>query len=365
MGSIGKCCCDDGECIPCEEQSGLCSWSITSPVLDFEFAGPFGELIDTGFNCTKCGTECKREDNIFLGETSAASDWSAWSSPILRCGPCYDCSDLDNPEELTPCTVDVEGNITCPGDYPQYTVAQFAERNGFRLRFWFSKMARARVCVEYPTATTVRFRVDIDWKVNITDTVSYAIQRRYRIEKRQCSSNLVITSTVYNDGTINIPTPIAPCFDILDAFAETPGLDSSTCPAWYGFPEPDPCEASTVTTVSLPDDPCIISQNTTDLPCLVVSGSTTLTTESSRTCCDVGFLCGAPAFTGRAGASTYYSEAYDCTEVPAEILLTRAFSTGGTSFELEFECDDGVDTPYSVPIVIPETLTMAVSGDCP
>jgi len=359
MGAIGKCCCPEDECVPCEEQADLESWAITSPVLDFEFEGEFGELIDTGFLCSRCGTECKRDDNIEVDdEFQAVSAWGSWQE-MYTCGPCVDCTNPDAPGELAECFIDlVTGITTCPSDHPNYDIIQQSSRNGFRVKFWFSKIARARVCVQYLTPTTVKFVVDIDWKVNIAETSSYGVQRRWRTITRQCTTNnLISEGTPNNDGAIDIPDPLAPCVDILDAVAETVGLDSPNCPEWTGeSEEPDPCESETVTAVTT--NPCVVLQ---DNKCVTLNRSEDLVTSETRACCDIGLLCAAPALNGRSGSARYDSEIYECDEVPGEIELTRTFSTGGTSLELEFFCNPGIDTPDPIPIEIPDTLTLTVA----
>jgi hypothetical protein len=199
MGKIGKCCC--GECLPCTEQAGLATWAITETILGFDFSGAFGSLNE--FSCNKCGTQCQRLDNEDLGgENSVVSDWGGWFL-LHGCGVCLDCSDPLDPIDLPPCPVDIiSGGVVCPPDYPTYSQVWAQTRNGFRVKFWLSKMARATVCVNYINTNQVQFSVQVYWKVNIAETSSYGTQRRWKRETRLCTYDTLISTFNSTSGSV-------------------------------------------------------------------------------------------------------------------------------------------------------------------
>lgn len=354
MGGIGGCCCNQ-PCEPCTEQADLSTWSIYESIMGFVFSGSFAALNE--LTCNKCGTSCQRSDNEEVeDEYATVSDWGGWALQY-RCGPCKDCTDPDDPIDLPPCPDDIlTGGVNCPPGYPTYTEVSTSARNGFRVKFWLSKMVRVIVCVNYVETNQVQFSVQVNWMANIAETSSYGTQRRYKREVKQCTYDTLISSTVFNSGSINIPAPITPCFDILTLVSETPGMDSLSCPAWDGEPEPDPCEASSTQTVS--DSPC---QIVVSGACVDVDGSATIVIESTRACCDVGVVCANPIFNGKFGAASYVSETFDCDSVPATIGLTRVSLTGSETFSLEWGCDDGIDTPSPRTFTIPSALTLTVA----
>lgn len=360
MGSIGKCCCVPDECIPCTEQADLTEWSIYEEIFGFTFNGSFGAL-DTVL-CRKCGTQCQRQQTTEIGTPyTATSAWPSTWGLLLQCGPCADCTDPENPVLPEPCTevidpITGETTLNCPGTHPNYEVVESQTRNGFSVKFWFAKLARATVCVNYIGTNQVQFSVTADIKANITDTSSYATQRRYRRTVRQCDSNLVISQTVFNDVALALPTPLEPCYDILSVVSESVSMDSPTCPAWIGDAELDPCE--TATSVDVTIDPCLVFSSGI---CVELDGTVSIQTLSTRQCCDVGQICVLPQFTGIWGGAFYQSEIYDCDDVPANIPLTRIFDYGEVDTELAWECDAGVDTPDPIDISLPTSLTLTVA----
>ena len=345
MARIGKCCC--AACEACTEQSGLTTWSIAESFLGLSFSGTFTALNET--NCTKFSCVCERLDNVEIdGEATIASDWTAYV-PFLQCGTCSDCTDPNDPINIMPCAVDPFTG-TCDPSYPKYVIWDSSSRNGVRVKFYYSVGADFCLTVHYLSGNRIYFEVQTGFTIASLAESAFALQRRYRRRDFFCNTTTAITTTVYNDGALTVPEPLAPCEDPLTEWL----LD---CDTYTPPTPPDPCESATTTTVTESGCELIVGGI-----CTNVSDSATVTTGTEVNCCDGNNSGCEPTFGLQQNVVFYISEIYDCDSVPATIELTLDTPDAATEYTLDWECEPGwTNNADTTVFTLPLTLTLTVA----
>jgi hypothetical protein len=251
---------------------------------------------------------------------------------------------------IAPCSTDIFGNADCPPGYPTYVIWDSSARNGSRVKFYYSVGADFCVTIQYLPSNQIRFVIEIGFVIAAMAESAFALQRRYRRREFYCNTTVPISTTVYNDGALSVPAPLAPCTDPLTEWL-------LACDPYTPPTPPDPCNSSTSTTVTETGCSRLIGG-----VCVDVADSASLVTDSSLACCDGNNSGCEPTFELQRNVLIYVSDVFDCDSVPAEIELTLNNPEAVLSYSLEWDCLAGwTNTTPETVFTIPTVLTLTVT----
>lgn len=401
MGTIGKCCCEPGDCCLCDDAWDLETWSVT--VLGKTFSGSWTPAdkpvpFDQENGChLRLGSQCHVEEEEVawncIGETawSDASVYPGQKNPIssdcgVNCGQCI-CRDL-------------YGGYADGCEVPRQTVWEYSQKSWTHYRGWtqeshYGEMQVQCGTVEDPNdSSVVVFRFFLYYQVARFFNASSGTNNRFRQVDFDCiyedgnqstaASNIVYGSWVYPPHA-TLP-PCSPCSWLQTTFFGNCSTVNADCPTNPGDVELI-SDTYTFEFAVMPcdfwdyydfdnDGKCEESEN--DAPKLYVAESTVSfwSTTSNTEYCETANL-GAFPFSCSFDTETSYlemlfeSEPITCDSIPCSVTLTRITGPGpidpSLSVEVlpEIDCEAlDCDPVPAVTKTLPGTITLTLTGTC-